>query len=434
MWVLPTPSLPSGRLVVSDEHWRSALQYSGVWPIRPPSSDAAQRLLGRPAWYVGELQKPGGKRPPPLPLVPFHSGEGEDVRLTYPLGSGFGLISSPVTWRWGTDGHVRLVHLPRLRAAAGPTRSRPESAREGVVRPVAGEAEDASQGPSAGQEKQRLPSARHSKGKQATKTAKQKTAKRKTSDRPWTTWIREKLKGVMPSEKKEWGAECATECWQDSEALSSTEVGASFLEPCDKPAVDIASGGQSAESPAPSAELLAGAATPSSALSASAASGQLSEGQAAEVCRYVRLQAPFAVCRFLAFFGRQADIWMPGTWGRAYNANLVREFDRREQHFQEEEEAIHEECVKAGLRGEACPAVFRHLPPSVALYTLELLTRRVLSCGRSVRRRTTSLRPLFGGSSGRAGRGGHVRPSHLRRPGDSGHTRRHQLRRRALLV
>ena len=101
---------------------RCALQYAGVWPIRPPSSEAARRLLRSPAWYVHELTAPfreqGRQHPPALPLVPFHSRKGEQVRLTYPVGYSCGVISSPVMWRWGAEGHIRLVHHPRLEVSA----------------------------------------------------------------------------------------------------------------------------------------------------------------------------------------------------------------------------------------------------------------------------------------------------------------------------
>ena len=72
-----------------------------------------------------------------------------------------------------------------------------------------------------------------------------------------------------------------------------------------------------------------------------------------KVKRYFQLCVPYAVMRFLAFFARQSNNLMPGSWGRACCANLIKEFDRREQHFVREEEEIRRACLQQNLEVRA---------------------------------------------------------------------------------
>ena len=310
-----------------DERVRRSLQYAGIWPIRPPNSAAARRLLRSPAWYVNELvaslREQGHACPPALPLVPFHSQEGEPVRLTYPLGYMWGIISSPVKWRWEADGGVRLVHHPRLLTAAGTTIG-PKISREGTeVRPQ--------------------------------KTLPSKTAAKK-SGAQFDRMLKGVLNRIMPGEKKEWSARCVRELWQDSDALSEREIVNSFQ----GVTANVATANATSDHSLAAAVFAQDAGTITSRSSAAALSTQdagakLSEAQTAKVRRYVQLQVPFAVFRFLAFFARQAGMWMPGTWGRSYVANLVREFDRREQHFLAQEESIHKECQSLSRSAAVAP-------------------------------------------------------------------------------
>ena len=184
----------------------------------------------------------------------------------------------------------------------------------------------------------------------------------------WLRLLRTRFHVVTPGEKAQWSAECAAECWQHSEPLSEREVHTSFLSatavsaPAGDAQLHMAEDAplREAEKRLRNAEVVqlseAGDVQLSEAEEVQLSEAeypQLSEAQSLVVRRYVQLQAPFAVFRFLAFFARQAGIWMPGAWGRAYNANLVREFDRREQHYLAEEEAIHKECLQANLRASA---------------------------------------------------------------------------------
>ena len=318
-------SARSNAFIVDDTQDRTVLQHAGVWPATVPGHSAANKMSRNSAWAAQAFSNDAaaaatgcsrvkGHFPPPLPAVPFHSVLGKPIVLTHLLGTVVGLQPQPMKFRWREDGECapQLVHVPTA------TFSRTSRAGGGKL-------------PRAGGKRPQAPPA------YPERTVSRRKSKELSNRTLIGAWQR-----FSESEKKCMGRELLVDIMRVAKPLSGDEFPSPPVSPDldgpDEMVPQPASACDLVSNFSPHRPTLINTAEPTTTATAELGRGLGgTEDHASELERrvdhYLNIAVPYAVARFMAYFARQANAMMPYTFGSHYCANLIREFDRREQEF-----------------------------------------------------------------------------------------------------